>query len=76
MAQSRRLAVAFARGADTYWKPDEGQEQGMSLWARAQMAAVTGDRAAVIDNLTRFHEQGGILPAFVTDGTLVPGSPR
>jgi tetratricopeptide (TPR) repeat protein len=64
-AQSRRLAVAFARGADSYWKPDEGQERGMSLWARAQMAAATDDRAAVIDNLTRFHEQGGILPAFL-----------
>ncbi len=63
-AQSRRLAEAFARGADAYYKPDEGVEQGTSLWMRARMAAVTGDGAAVIDNLTRYHEHGGILPAF------------
>jgi predicted Zn-dependent protease len=65
VAQSRRLAQAFARAVNTYHKPVEGPEQGAWLWVRAQMAAVTGDRAAVIYNLTQLHDQGGILPAFV-----------
>jgi TolB-like protein/Tfp pilus assembly protein PilF len=63
LAQSHRIAEAFTRGADVNWTPVKGQEMGLSVLSRARMAAVTGNRAAVIDNLQRYYALGGILPA-------------
>jgi tetratricopeptide (TPR) repeat protein len=64
-AQARGIAAAFTRTADGYYKPLEGLERGLSLSVRAEMAAVTGDRAQLIANLTQLYDTGGILPAFV-----------
>ena len=65
-AEARRIAAAFARSVDVYWKPVAGPEMPFTLIVRARMAAVTGARAGVIDNLKRYHERGGIVPAFLS----------
>jgi hypothetical protein len=65
VAQSRQIEAAYARGVRDYWTPVNGPEVALALIGRAQMAAVVGDRVALVENLARYHERGAILPAFI-----------
>lgn len=63
-AQARVVETAFMKWLDSRWKPLSGTERGLSLVARAAMAAAMKDRGQLLGHLTQLYTTGGAISAW------------
>jgi TolB-like protein/tetratricopeptide (TPR) repeat protein len=64
VAQARVVETAFMKWLDAHVKPLSGPERGVSLVARAAMAAAMNDREQLIAHLKSLYATGGAISAW------------